>query len=115
MAKKKKSAAAKAPEKASVAVQVSPTQPITQAVHEAPLIFVDGGAGIGVAEDMVRFNFYQDRLTPDVKGEGHPTQFITRTICARIVMSVKTAQAVVKWLGRALEEEEERKKDAGGE
>ena len=115
MANKKKSAAAKAPEVEPVSIEVGPTQPITQALHEAPLIFVDGGAGIGIADDLVRFNFYQDRLTPNPEGEVDPTQFIARTICARIVMSVKTAQKVVKWLGQAVGEEEEPKKDAGGE
>lgn len=98
--------------KGAVMVQVGPEKPVVHALESAPLIFVDGAVGLGVAEGMARFNLYQDRLTVSPEQEEDPDKGITRTICARLVMTLNTMQKIHAWLGTAIDKMQEESEQA---
>lgn len=83
-------------------IQMGPKVPVVQALESAPVIYVDGAVGLGISEGEARFNLYQDRLTVSPEQEGDPDKAITRTVCARLVMSVSTMQKIQKWLGEGI-------------
>lgn len=83
-------------------VQMGPKEPVVHALESAPVIFVDGAVGLGVGDGLVRFNLYQDRLTVSPEKEPDPGTAMTRTVCARLVMTLSTMQKIQKWLGEGI-------------
>lgn len=75
--------------------------PIDQSISDAPVIYVDGAAGFAIANGMVRFNFFQDRLAVNPHG-GDDQIPVSRVVCARMVMSIETAMQLHNWLGDAM-------------
>lgn len=75
---------------------------IDQAIHEAPVIFVDGAQSLIVGDMGVRFNFYQDRLVSAISPMEEPT--IRRVVCARMAMNIKTLVQLYDWLTPVVEQ-----------
>lgn len=84
-------------------VQMGPKEQVVPALESAPVIFVDGAVGLGVGDGVARFNLYQDRLTVSPEKESDPDTALTRTVCARLVMTLSTMQKIQKWLGEAID------------
>ncbi len=85
---------------------------IDQALENAPVMFIDGAVGMGISGGIVRFNLFQDRVTADPSGKDAAT-FITRMVCARMIMTAKVAHELGTWLLKAVEKKSS--EDTGGE
>lgn len=65
------------------------------ALHEAPVIFVDGAGTFLANSQTVKFNFFQDRAVAKEDSTAIP---IERVVCARLVMSPQVFQEFVAWI-----------------
>jgi hypothetical protein len=68
----------------------------TQAMHEAPVIQIDGAQSFGVIAGLVKFNCFQDRLISGA-GDGLPVE---RIVCARMVMTPVVVKQLADWLSK---------------
>lgn len=73
-----------------------------QALHDAPVIFVDGAQTLIASDQLVKFNLYQDRLIGHA-GE-QPEVSLERVICARIVMTPAVFKQFVDWVKRTADD-----------
>ena len=46
---------------------------IDNALHDAPVIFIDGAQGLAISENLVKINFYQDRMLCVISEEDKDT------------------------------------------
>ena len=74
---------------------------IDQAIHDVPTVFVDGAHGAAVSGNIVRLNFFQDRLRSVMKRDEEDP--IHRTVCLRLVMTTEVLLRVYDWLGPTVE------------
>jgi hypothetical protein len=74
--------------------QTLPMRPVDvdHAIHDAPVIHVDGALGLAYNDQVVKLNLYQDRLV------GLGDRPIQRVICARLVMSPFVFHQLLQWM-----------------
>ena len=72
--------------------------PIDQALHIAPVIFVDGAHSFTTDGHICKFNFFADFLNSE------PTKPDTRVVVARMVMSAATVRSLAGWLAGIVSE-----------
>lgn len=71
---------------------------LDQALHTAPVIYVDGAHAFAGNDQAVRFNFFQDKLlSGEISLQGVPVE---RVVCARIVMAPAVFKQLVLWLNQ---------------
>ena len=91
---------------------------IDAALERAPVIHVDGGHGIAVVNNLVRFNLTEDLLkpfsvTPGVAPDGK--DLLKRVVCARLVMTPKAFVEIADWLSKFVDESGLRTSDVSGD
>jgi hypothetical protein len=69
---------------------------IDHALHQAPVIHVDGAAGFVANNEVVKFNLVQDRLVSAPNSDREIP--IERVVCARLVMSPSVFKSLVEWV-----------------
>lgn len=95
---------------------VMKVEQINEALDSAPVIHVDGGSGIAIIGENVRFNFTHDKLKTYKFSEDVETiDLIERAVCARLVMSPVAFVGLVDWLEKFVNETGLRSKTAQDE
>lgn len=70
----------------------------TEAILEAPVIYLDGAQTFAASDHVVKFNLFQDRLVARPQGSAEPP--VERVICARLAMSPVTFVQLANWLAQ---------------
>ena len=68
------------------------------ALHNAPVIYVDGAQTFIANEHMVKFNLIQDRLVGSAGVD--PSMPLERVVCARLVMTSVAFLSLADWMGQ---------------
>jgi len=76
-------------------LELSPDRPIDQALHTAPVIYLDGAAQFIANDTMVKVCLYQELPISPPGGEKVP---VARVVCARLVMTPFVLSQLADWL-----------------
>jgi hypothetical protein len=74
---------------------------VDAAIHQAPVIFLDGAEMMVTSPQIAKFNLYQDRITSS--GAGAAGKPVERVVCARLVMTRETLHQLSTWLHNSIQ------------